>query len=248
MNQLDWIGRIVAWIGSLALCGGVFIGSLFALVAAVEDGATHAATDASRYSTTLTSPPMLEADAFDVRKVAAFLAEPRTKPSATPPPQPALEQVRSIATMEPAPTPVAGLGAGTPDSVGSVAVNLRAQPSKNAMRLATLEPGEPIHVVKTSGGWAQVATSSGETGWVYGRYLRGAAQTEVLTALDVVPDAEPQDVAAADIETISPASIDQRESAMVVFLSPPPKSRYSRRTEEPVSPSEPTGSPFWDYD
>jgi SH3-like domain-containing protein len=116
---------------------------------------------------------VLEAEAFDIRKISAFLAQPRKGSSSTLASQAGSEQVRSIAAIEQPQPSATSLGAGTLGSVGNVAVNLRAEPSKNGTRLATLAPGHPIRVVDWSGGWAQVVTASGQTGWVYVKYLSG---------------------------------------------------------------------------
>jgi hypothetical protein len=189
MKILDAIGHIIAWVGSLILCGAVFGVSLFA-IAAMLSSSSPEATSNDHYVEALASPPVLEADAFDVRKVAAFLAEPRT---GTPPPvapSATLEQVRvsstvAASTTDPLPSqPIAPTE--TPSKVASIAVNLRAGPSRNTISLGVLQPWQPIEVVQWHGGWAHVVTASGETGWVYGKYLDDGADAQVLTALDVV--------------------------------------------------------------
>ena len=195
MRLLDWVARIVVWVSSLALCAGLFVGSLFAVFAAIGDGASQAAANTSSYSTALASTPVLESDAFDVRKLATFLSEPRTGSSSpVSVPQAGIEQVHSLSTDSPAlagtlAPPATAVAAGAPDYVGSIAVNLRAGPSKNAVRLATLEPGEGLRVVGRSGSWVQVVTASGVTGWVFGKYLGGVSETEVPTAIEAVAPA-----------------------------------------------------------
>ena len=58
-----------------------------------------------------------------------------------------------------------------PDTVGSVAVNLRSGPSGNV--LSVLEAGAAVSVIEASGGWVHVHLDDGRDGWVYSTYLTG---------------------------------------------------------------------------
>lgn len=188
MRFIEWVGQVVAWIATVTLCGGVFAGSLFALFTLIGDISTQASIAENHYSRTLTAPQVLDPDAFDVRKITAFLTDSRDDTTSLAASAAGLETVRSIATVNPTPitevVPATDVSFGATDHVGNTAVNLRAGPSKTATRLATLEPGQELRVVGRSGNWVQVVTGSGDTGWVFGRYLGRAAETEVLTALD----------------------------------------------------------------
>lgn len=69
------------------------------------------------------------------------------------------------------------------DSVGSVAVNLRAGPAGDV--LSVLEAGAAVSVVETNGGWAHVHLDDGRDGWVYSTFLTGngaAAATDGSSA------------------------------------------------------------------
>jgi SH3-like domain-containing protein len=78
--------------------------------------------------------------------------------------------------------------AGTLMHVGGKAVNMRAGPSKNTARLLTLQPGAPVSVKETSGGWSFVVAASGDSGWVYSTYLRDGSEPQVAS---VENDREP---------------------------------------------------------
>ena len=57
----------------------------------------------------------------------------------------------------------------------TTAVNVRAGPSTSNAKLFVLQPGEPVRMSATDRGWVEVITASGETGWVYSRYLEQGA-------------------------------------------------------------------------
>lgn len=58
-----------------------------------------------------------------------------------------------------------------PDSIGSSAVNLRAGPSSDTATVTVLQPGTPVQVGESDGGWVEVTLADGSTGWVFSRYL-----------------------------------------------------------------------------
>jgi uncharacterized protein YgiM (DUF1202 family) len=60
--------------------------------------------------------------------------------------------------------------------VTSDALNLRARPSSDAEVLGRLLRGEAVEVAGREGGWVQVATADGATGWAYSDYLAVATE------------------------------------------------------------------------
>lgn len=58
-----------------------------------------------------------------------------------------------------------------PDSIGSSAVNLRAGPSSDTATVTVLQPGTPVQVGESDGGWVEITLADGSTGWVFSRYL-----------------------------------------------------------------------------
>src|SRR5688572_33272420 len=60
--------------------------------------------------------------------------------------------------------------------VTSDALNLRARPSGDAEVLGRLLRGEAVEVAGREGGWVQVATADGATGWAYSDYLAVATE------------------------------------------------------------------------
>jgi SH3-like domain-containing protein len=61
----------------------------------------------------------------------------------------------------------------TDGRVGAQAVNARSGPAADADKLFVLAAGEPVKLGETSTGWVHIYRQSGESGWVYGRYLAG---------------------------------------------------------------------------
>lgn len=113
--------------------------------------------------------------------------------------------VASIAPMEPTPTlsdttaepePVA-----TSAWVGGSAVNVRAGPSSSTAKLFVLQQGTKVAVTETVDGWSFVTDGSGESGWVYSRYL---ADQPTVTKRASVPTSDDEPVRKAKRK---PASI-----------------------------------------
>lgn len=84
------------------------------------------------------------------------------------PPDPGPQVIASSATA--AETEVSGEAAERL-VVASEALNLRSGPSIGAEVLGRLLMGEAVAVEAREGGWVQVATADGVTGWAYGDYL-----------------------------------------------------------------------------
>ena len=61
--------------------------------------------------------------------------------------------------------------------VTSSALNLRAEPSSDAEVLGRLLEGDAVEVAGRDGGWVEVATADGATGWAYSDYLAVATQS-----------------------------------------------------------------------
>lgn len=93
--------------------------------------------------------------------------------------------------------------AGTELAHAISAVNVRAGPSTSTARLFVLQPGEPVRTAGSSDGWVEVISATGETGWVYARYLdNGAAASGTESAST--------ETSIASVETEEPDPIGQR--------------------------------------
>lgn len=84
--------------------------------------------------------------------------------------------------------------------VGESAVNMRVGPSSSTARIATLQPGQTLTFGEMSGGWAQVTTETGESGWVYANYLVGPAVENTRR-----PEATATEARVADVRKPQPA-------------------------------------------
>lgn len=62
--------------------------------------------------------------------------------------------------------------------VGALAVNVRSGPAPDAGKLFVLAAGEAVKLGETSTGWVHIYRQSGESGWVYGRYLAAQPGTQ----------------------------------------------------------------------
>lgn len=67
--------------------------------------------------------------------------------------------------------------AATPFTVGASAVNMRAAASSRSPVVAVLSPGQAVKVGAIVDGWTEVSMPTGETGWVYGKYLMSGSET-----------------------------------------------------------------------
>lgn len=85
--------------------------------------------------------------------------------------------------------------------VGDNAVNMRVGPSSSTDRIATLQPGQKLTFGEMSGGWAQVTTADGESGWVFASYLVGPAVESARA-----PDAASTEARVADVREPQPAA------------------------------------------
>jgi uncharacterized protein YgiM (DUF1202 family) len=86
---------------------------------------------------------------------------------------------REAAAAEPLPPPVKTADTDRPVErmiVTSSALNLRAAPSTDARVLGKLREGQAVEVGGRDGGWVEVATADGATGWAYSDYLGVATQ------------------------------------------------------------------------
>jgi uncharacterized protein YgiM (DUF1202 family) len=86
--------------------------------------------------------------------------------------------LRAAAAAVPAAPPVAAEPE-TPAErmvVTSDALNLRSGPSTDAEVLGRLLEGDSVEVAGREGGWIQVATADGATGWAYSDYLAVATE------------------------------------------------------------------------
>lgn len=98
---------------------------------------------------------------------------PELQPAATE--QKPVTTVASIDPADVAPLDVEPEPEGERMWVGNTALNVRAGPSASTAKLAVLRPGAAVSVLETAGNWVFVRDESGESGWVYSRYLAGQA-------------------------------------------------------------------------
>ncbi len=96
--------------------------------------------------------------------------------------------------------------------IGAMAVNARAAPSSTGEKLFTLAAGEAVKLGTTSGGWVEVHRADGTTGWVYGRFLAGAA--------NATPAAQPAVTEAAALSRPVPPRLPRGQLAHVVATVP----------------------------
>jgi SH3-like domain-containing protein len=121
-----------------------------------------------------------------------------------PPANAAVASVLPTAAAEPALSPDASsLEPSQPpairtDSVGDIAVNLRAGPSGSV--ISVLDAGAAVSVIETNGGWVHVRLDDGRDGWVYSTYLTGggAAADTGSTPDAAAPPATPVRTVAAN--------------------------------------------------
>ena len=55
--------------------------------------------------------------------------------------------------------------------MATLGLAVRAHPQKDSAQVASIEQGEIVVVGRKDSGWVLVTTSSGESGWAYGKYL-----------------------------------------------------------------------------
>lgn len=109
---------------------------------------------------------------------------------------PALPSKARTAEISAAPVPMSTLPAGSAATqasivhVGARAVNLRTGPAATAVKLFVLQPGQEISLLEVEGGWVQVATETGQQGWVSSRYLEmgEAATGQNVETAEIAPD------------------------------------------------------------
>jgi uncharacterized protein YgiM (DUF1202 family) len=88
--------------------------------------------------------------------------------AAEPAPAPPAKQVAQASTVVAAET-------GPPKMMATLSVAVRAQPAKASRQIGGLEQGQVATVTSTKNGWMLVTTSTGVSGWVYGRYLEAVS-------------------------------------------------------------------------
>ena len=92
--------------------------------------------------------------------------------------EPLRREVAAAETAPPVVPPADNRGEGAERMiVTSSALNLRAAPSSDAEVLGRLLEGDAVEVASRDGGWVEVATADGATGWAYSDYLAVATQS-----------------------------------------------------------------------
>jgi uncharacterized protein YgiM (DUF1202 family) len=107
-------------------------------------------------------------DLARVPKVAAAIA-----PVTPGPPEATAVGSASLEVAEAAPTPER---AAEQMVVTVSSLNLRQGPSTATQVLGSLREGQTVQVAGRDGGWVQVATAEGATGWAFSDYLAVATQ------------------------------------------------------------------------
>lgn len=64
---------------------------------------------------------------------------------------------------------------GTAQMIASSALVVRAKPMKASAPVGSVAKGESVEVRLRQGGWVLINGAHGQTGWVFGKYLRPAA-------------------------------------------------------------------------
>lgn len=64
----------------------------------------------------------------------------------------------------------------------TTAVNVRSGPSSSNAKLFVLQEGQTVRTLAEDGGWVEVLTGDGGTGWVYSRYLDLGGPGEAVVA------------------------------------------------------------------
>jgi SH3-like domain-containing protein len=193
------VGSRLLLTGSLLVLG---VGAL-ALLPADRTNSVASATASpaaeSPASATAPNPKLLQAlnaalvppspDSYALRApanaaVASVLPATAAEPAVTP----------DASSLEPSQPPVLRT-----DSVGSIAVNLRAGPSGSV--ISVLNAGVAVSVIEANGGWIHVHLDDGRDGWVYSTYLTsggGAAAGTGSTTDTAAPPATPVRTVAAN--------------------------------------------------
>lgn len=153
----------------------------------------------------VTSPSPDLIKALDRAVASPPVPTPALATSDTPDAPPGAETAVAEATPAVAVTPSIPPAALVPDAyVGSSAVHLRAGPSSSSDILSVLQPGEPLKVSDSQGGWVQVNLSDGTSGWIYSSLLTDSAEPatpdRVATAptRDTAPAPKPSAVVHSD--------------------------------------------------
>jgi SH3-like domain-containing protein len=68
-------------------------------------------------------------------------------------------------------------------AVGPTAVNVRAAANSSSAVVGVLQPGQIVTISTAANGWTQVSMPTGETGWVYSRYLTSSAGAPAATGM-----------------------------------------------------------------
>ena len=145
------------------------------VLALIPARTTPTALEAGEASASLTTaaanPDLLRTLDAEVAPAAQTSAETVRLAKADYSPAPA--PTPAVASVPVAPDPVAAPLRS--DSVGPVAVNLRAGPASSAHQIGVLDAGQAVDVIAMSNGWAQVTLANGTSGWVYSTYLASGA-------------------------------------------------------------------------
>jgi hypothetical protein len=139
-----------------------------------------AASEAAAASLAMLAAP----EPTDILPTALEAAEPSGSEAGRPAATPA---AKALVASSGSPSGAVSAGPGEPrpalaDEGGSIVVseyvNLRAKPDHAGQVLAVIEPGSKVQdTTRRSGGWLEVRSESGLSGWVFGRFLSPAEPT-----------------------------------------------------------------------
>jgi SH3-like domain-containing protein len=199
-----WLYR-AAPVAALGLLGLMLIPAPATRVDGSVSAPAHGAAGPAPAATTAvaTLPQFLKASV-----VVPASAPATTGESAVPAPQENVPTVTTAVASTPAttvplsanwsdyisgtPAPAAAAPADSTDGhVGAMAVNARSGPSTTNDTRFVLAAGEPVRIGESSGSWVHVYRQDGSDGWVYSRYLAGAAAPAAAAPAQRVANAAP---------------------------------------------------------
>lgn len=68
--------------------------------------------------------------------------------------------------------------------VGNTALNVRSGPSTGTSKVFVLKPGQEVRIAEKDGDWAKVIDMTGQSGWVFSKYLTDVGDTPESPAIN----------------------------------------------------------------
>jgi hypothetical protein len=160
-------GALLTIAGSLSYLGG----NVYALIATSASGAAAGGPDF-----------VAGVEALPSGSISAIVPLPAQDQPSSPVAAASTAAVPAAVDTVPPETPASAAPAlevaatGGTRMVATISVNVRDRPSNDSRVIGTLRDGASVAVLGSQQGWMQIADGTGQSGWVYGRYLRPANQ------------------------------------------------------------------------